>query len=98
MLTKSNKIVQFELPNNDVDFIKNSASEYLLKATKIERGNDVIRFEFRANDYLELKKFLSIAGYKQADGSWDYDNPDWDIVNRYEDLIDDLYNQVMKNK
>ena len=98
MLTKSNKIVQFELPNNDVDFIKNSASEYLLKATKIERGNDVTRFEFRANDYLELKKFLSIAGHKQSDGSWDYDNPDWDIVNRYEDLIDDLYNQVMKNK
>lgn len=98
MLTKSNKIVQFELPNNDVDFIKNSASEYLLKATKIERGNDVTQFEFRANDYLELKKFLSIAGYKQSDGSWDYDNPDWDIVNRYEDLIDNLYNQVMKNK
>ena len=98
MLTKSNKTVQFELPNNDVDFIKNSASEYLLKATKIERGNDFTRFEFRANDYLELKKFLSIAGYKQTDGSWDYDNPDWDIVNRYEDLIDDLYNQVMKNK
>ena len=37
MLTKSNKIVQFELPNNDVDFIKNSASEYLLKA--IHRNN-----------------------------------------------------------
>ncbi|KXU03034.1 hypothetical protein WEIDD23_01925 [Weissella sp. DD23] len=51
-----------------------------------------------ANDYLELKKFLSIAGYKQEDGSWNYDTPNWDVVNRYEDMIDNIYNQVMQKQ
>ncbi len=95
---KSNKIVKFKLPNHDVDLIKINGPEYLVKATKIERGNDVTWFEFMANDYLELKKFLSIAGYKQEDGSWNYDTPDWDVVNRYEDMIDNIYNQVMQKQ
>lgn len=78
---KSNKIVKFELPNHDVDLIKSNGPDFLVKATKIERGNDVTRFEFMTNDYLDPKKLLSIAGHKHEDGSWNYDTPDWDVVN-----------------
>jgi hypothetical protein len=97
IFTMENKpnIIKFELPNDDVNLIEQYGPEYLLAATKISRGETTTAFEYEPEEYRKLQMFMVVAGYKQPDGSWDYNSPDWSMVNRFEDMVDSLYDQVV---